>query len=181
MRATIFVLGMVAGAAVLGFAVFAYFRLGIAPVATAEPPMFFEHALAKAALHSRIRREMPASVPIEADEANLTAGAALYAKNCASCHGSPDKGSAPIAQGMFPDPPQLFVKMVTRDPEGEIYWKTKNGIRLTGMPSFRKSLSDTELWQVSVLLKHANALPQDVKDALNEEKSCGVVVKSTER
>ena len=82
---------------------------------------------------------------------------------------------------MFPNRPQLFVKVVTKDPEGEIYWKTKNGIRLTGMPAFGKSLSDTELWQVSVLLKHANALPQDVKDALNEEKSCGVVVKSTER
>ena len=181
MRAAIFGLGMVAGAAVLGFAVFAYFRLGIAPVATAEPPMFFEHALAKAALHSRIRREMPDSVPIEADEVNLRAGAAVYAKNCASCHGSPDQGSTPIAQGMFPNPPQLFVKMVTKDPEGEIYWKTKNGIRLTGMPAFGKSLSETELWQVSLLLKHANALSPDVKDALKEEESCGVVAKNTGR
>ena len=39
---------------------------------------------------------------------------------------------------------------------GETYWKVKNGLRLTGMPAYQKLLSDTEMWQVSLLLKNAD-------------------------
>lgn len=50
---------------------------------------------------------------------------------------------------MFPKPPQLFRgKGVTDDPASETYWKAANGIRLSGMPSFKTKLSDTQLWQV---------------------------------
>ena len=41
-------------------------------------------------------------------------------------------------------------------PVGKTYWKVANGIRLTGMPAFGKVLSDTEMWQVSMLLKNAD-------------------------
>src|SRR3954462_11094724 len=166
MRAVSFIAGAVAGLAIFGLLVFAYFWSGLAPVATAAPPMLFEHTLAKAALHARIKREMPTTVPISADEVNLAAGAALYATNCAVCHGLPNQGPTNVAKGLFPKPPQLFVKMVTDDPEGEIFWKTKNGIRLTGMPAFSESLSETEIWQVSLLLKHADAVPTAARAAL---------------
>ena len=49
--------------------------------------------------------------------------------------------------------------MVTDDPPGESYWKVSNGIRMTGMPSFHESLSDTQMWQVSLLLANADKLP----------------------
>jgi hypothetical protein len=67
---------------------------------------------------------------------------------------------------MFPYPPQLFKHGVTDDPPGETYWKVANGIRLTGMPGFKGTRSETELWQVSLLLADADKLPQSVKDAL---------------
>jgi mono/diheme cytochrome c family protein len=69
---------------------------------------------------------------------------------------------------MFPPPPQLLPpkKGVTDDPVGETHWKVKNGIRLTGMPGFVDSLSDTELWQVSLLLLHAHELPPAAQEAL---------------
>jgi len=56
--------------------------------------------------------------------------------------------------------------MVTDDPVGETYWKTKNGIRMTGMPAFRKVLSEIEIWQVSLLLRHADEIPDGVKETL---------------
>jgi hypothetical protein len=68
---------------------------------------------------------------------------------------------------MFPKPPQLFRgKGVTDDPASETYWKAANGIRLSGMPSFKTKLSDTQLWQVSQLLAHANEIPESVKKVL---------------
>ena len=44
--------------------------------------------------------------------------------------------------------------------------KVANGIRLTGMPAFKQSLSDTQMWQVSLLLANANKIPDSVKQAL---------------
>jgi mono/diheme cytochrome c family protein len=68
---------------------------------------------------------------------------------------------------MFPKPPQLFRgKGVTDDPASETYWKAANGIRLSGMPSFKTKLSDAQLWQVSQLLAHANEIPDSVKKVL---------------
>jgi mono/diheme cytochrome c family protein len=64
---------------------------------------------------------------------------------------------------MYPSAPQLWKKHargnvvgVSDDEAGETYWKVANGIRLTGMPAFSKVLSDTEMWQVSLLLKNAD-------------------------
>ena len=42
------------------------------------------------------------------------------------------------------------------DETGETYWKVANGIRLSGMPSYRHVLSDAQMWQVSLLLKNAD-------------------------
>jgi hypothetical protein len=68
---------------------------------------------------------------------------------------------------MYPKPPKLLEGMgVTEDPPGETYWKVSNGIRLTGMPGFSESLSQTQMWQVSLLLANANKLPDSVKSAL---------------
>lgn len=130
--------------------------------------MPFEKTLARLALHARIKAEMPKTVPIQDTESNLLAGATLYHQDCAVCHGLPGAEETAIAKGMFPHPPQLFHgKGVTDDPVGETYWKVANGIRLTGMPGFKKALTDTQLWQVSLLLAHANPLPASVTNALS--------------
>ncbi len=158
-----FVFGLIA--VVVGAAL--YFGLGLAPVATSAPPLPFERLLAGMALHSRIAKEMPSQAPIPADEANLLAGAKIYREQCAVCHGLSGQPETAIAKGMFPRPPQLFEGHgVTDDPAGETWWKAANGIRLTGMPGFKGSLSDTQLWQVSLLLANADKLPASVKAAL---------------
>jgi thiosulfate dehydrogenase len=46
------------------------------------------------------------------------------------------------------------------------YWKVDNGIRLTGMPAFAGTLSDTQIWQVSQLLANGAKLPDAVSQFL---------------
>lgn len=165
MRAFLF--GVVFTLACVAGAVYAYFAGGFAPVATSAPPMPFEKLLARTALHARIEKEMPRTAPIQPSEAHYLAGALLYVEHCAVCHGLPGREATAIARGEFPKPPQLFRgKGVTDDPPGEIYWKTANGIRLTGMPGFGKSLSETQLWQVSLLLANADKLPASITPIL---------------
>jgi hypothetical protein len=68
---------------------------------------------------------------------------------------------------MYPRPPLLFEgKGVTDDTPGETYWKIFNGIRLTGMPGFSKSLNQTQMWQIALLLANADKLPAAAKTVL---------------
>ena len=146
-----------------------YFGLGLAPVATSAPPMPFESLLAGMALHAQISKGAPSQAPIAADEPNLLAGARIYREQCAVCHGLSGQPETAIAKGMFPHPPQLWTGHgVTDDPPGETYWKAANGIRLTGMPGYKGSLSDTQLWQVSLMLANADKLPAAAKAAVSE-------------
>lgn len=162
-----FLLGLLIGIVAVPLAVYTYFALGLAPVATAAPDMPFERMLAKKALQVRLKKEMPKDVPLPWDEANFTAGAQTYIQHCAVCHGLPGQAQTAIARGMYPKPPELFKgKGVTDDPPGATYWRVANGIRLTGMPAFQQALSQTQMWQVSILLANAASLPQDVKNTL---------------
>ena len=140
---------------------------GFAPVATASSPLPFEKQLASMAVKARMEKELPKTIPIEANEANYLAGAHEYLTNCAVCHGVPGKEKTAIAAGEFPAPPQFFHgKGVTDDPPSETYWKVANGIRLTGMPGFNKSLSETQMWQISIMLAKADKLPDPVTTVL---------------
>jgi thiosulfate dehydrogenase len=162
-----FLIGVILGLIAVPAGVYFYFSTGIAPVATSAPPMPFEKTLAKMTQHARMDKEMPKSVPVTADEAAFVAGAQIYKDHCAVCHGQPGQGQTAIAQGMFPKPPKLMDGTgVTDDPPGESYWKVAGGIRMTGMPGFEKTLSTTQMWQVSLLVANADKLPKAAKDIL---------------
>jgi len=164
-----FVVGLIIGLVAVPLMVYFYFSTGIAPVATTAPPMPFEKMFARMALHARLDKEVPKTVPIAADEAAYTAGAQVYKEHCAVCHGFPGSPQSAIANGMFPKPPKLMQGTgVTDDPPGETYWKVAGGIRMTGMPGFEKSLSTTQMWQVSLLCANADKLPASAKQILTE-------------
>jgi thiosulfate dehydrogenase len=162
-----FIAGLVLGMILVPVLVYFYFAGGSAPVATTDANMPFEAMLARKAQHARIDKEMPKNVPIPANEANYLAGAELYKQHCAVCHGVPLTPKTAIASGMYPHPPQLLEgKGVTDDKPGETYWKVFNGLRSSGMPGFSKSLNETQMWQVALLLANADKLPASVKTAL---------------
>lgn len=164
-----FVVGLVVGLVAVPLVVYFYFSTGIAPVATSAPPMPFERTFARMGLHARLDKEVPKSVPIAADEAAFTAGAQVYKEHCAVCHGLPGVSQSAIATGMFPKPPKLMEGTgVTDDPPGETFWKVAGGIRMTGMPGFEKTLSTTQMWQVSLLCANADKLPASAKQILTQ-------------
>ncbi len=155
-------LGFILCLILLPLAVLAWLRFGRPPVAVADPPFPYERQIVEIPLNARIDREMPGTPPFQADEGALTAGAQVYSDQCGVCHGFYGKPSS-LGASMYPKAPQLWVAHkgssvvgVSDDPPGETYWKVLNGIRLTGMPQFKGTLTDTEIWQVSLLLANAN-------------------------
>lgn len=174
-----FFLGLILGVVLIPVAVLGWFKFGHPPVAVADPPLPFERTITHVPLTVRIKAEMVNTAPIQADENNLVAGAQIYRNECAACHGYHGKPSG-FGQNMFPRAPQLWEKHhngavgVSDDPPGESYWKVENGIRLTGMPSYKNRLSKNEMWQVTLLLANADKpLPPAALDILKGGQTPG--------
>jgi thiosulfate dehydrogenase len=162
-----FVLGLI----IVPLALMAYLEYGRPPVAVGDSPSPMEAAIVRKILHNRIDSEMQ-NAPFQSSPQVLTAGAAIYKDHCAFCHGLPDR-PADVGSQMFPSAPQLWkrhkdgVVGVSDDPVGETFWRVKNGIRLTGMPSYKELLSEQEMWQVSLLLASADKpLPASAQQEL---------------
>jgi thiosulfate dehydrogenase len=169
------ILSFLAGLLVVPLALYLYLAFGQPPVATADSPFPLEERIVRIPLAARIQREMPSGPPIAPTPDNLNAGAGIYEDKCEVCHGTADQPSS-IGKTMFPHAPQLWAKHgngvvgVSDDPAGETYWKVKNGIRLTGMPAYGKALSETQLWQVSLLLSVADKpLPADAAKTVGQQ------------
>lgn len=169
-RFSSFLLGLIIGLIIVPAFVYCYFRFGFAPVATGAAAMPLEKTFARMGLHARMEKEYPRAAPIQGNDENYAAGANIYRENCAVCYGVAGQPLTSVAKGMYPRPPQLLDPrhMVTDDPAGESYWKVSNGIRMTGMPSFHASLSETQMWQVSLLLANADKLPASVHAVLTQ-------------
>ena len=97
--------------------------------------------------------------PIEATPDNLVAGAKLYRENCAVCHGGSDAQESNIAKGLYVKAPQFAKDGVEDDPVGMTYYKIAHGYRMTPMPAFSPTLSDTQMWQLALFLKNMDKLP----------------------
>jgi hypothetical protein len=173
-----FLLGLIFGVVLVPLAVLGYLSYGRVPVAASDPPFPYERQLVSIPLDARVQKDM-VGTHMEPDQTNLTDGARIYVERCAVCHGLHGKPSA-IGDHMYPDAPALLeahrsdptVVGVSDDPVGETYWKVENGIRLTGMPSFKTQLSDTEMWQVSLFLANASKpMPPSALDILNRAPS----------
>jgi mono/diheme cytochrome c family protein len=172
--AIVFVLGIVAGILVLPAIAYLYFVFGRPPVAVADDAFPFEKQVVRVPLRARIEAEMPKQPAIPASDENLVAGATIYREQCASCHGLKEHPSA-FGASLYPRTPQLWEKHkngvvgVSDDEPGMTYWRVKNGIRLTGMPSYQKLLNDTQLWQVSLLLSKADKpLPAAAEESVSK-------------
>jgi thiosulfate dehydrogenase len=177
-RVALIAIGMIVGFATIAIGVYCFAKVGPFPLAVSDRPFPFEESIARMSLHARLRRVSPKSVPVETNDMNLIAGARVYVANCAMCHGLPAQKPDESTSNTFPKPPQFFAQAALDDPPGEIYWETANGIRLTGMPAFKGSggLSDTQLWQVALILTNSDKLPAAAKSILtrgNVEISSG--------
>jgi thiosulfate dehydrogenase len=165
-----FIVGIFVGAGLLALAGYLFVTRGGVQMGTNVKPLPMERFLAGKALSASIGGSADQQSPVPADETNLLAGAQIFQKSCAGCHGVIDKPDSGMDHRFYPPAPHLLPPSdgVTDDPVGVTYWKVKNGIRFSAMPSFHGKLTDTEMWQVSQFLRNANKLPASVETALRQ-------------
>jgi mono/diheme cytochrome c family protein len=83
------------------------------------------------------------SNPLEAQQRAQRAGAKLFARECAPCHG-------PGGMGIGKAPP-LNRKDVREASPGALFWVLRNGSLNRGMPSFAH-LPESQRWQIVTYL-----------------------------
>ena len=147
------VVGLLAIIVAIGAAVFffgGFFNVG----ATAEDPGFVNWALIRVRLASIDRHATERPPGSLEDPATVRAGARAYAeRGCVNCHGAPGVQWGKWSEGLRPDPPDLTKIVKEREPR-HLFWVVKNGINMTGMPSFGAiGMDDNEIWSVVAFLK----------------------------
>ena len=133
--------------------------------ASEDDPQIVSWALPKVREASIDRHSAGLKPPMSLDDqAVVQAGARAFAKRgCINCHGGPGVDWAKFSEGLHPDPPDL--KDVADDEPRAIFWVIKNGINMTGMPSFAKAgADDNEIWSITAFVKKFGSVkPEDFK------------------
>ena len=82
--------------------------------------------------------------PLRDDEQARRAGAKLYQRECAACHGADREGRRRV--------PALAREDVYAVPPGGLFWILRNGSLWRGMPSFAH-LPEAQRWQIVTFLQ----------------------------
>lgn len=87
-------------------------------------------------------------IPSLDDSTMILKGYVHYSRMC-GCHGSPGRE---INRRFNPEPPDLHKTAREWEPN-ELFWIVKNGIKMSGMPSFSERSSDEEIWETVAFLR----------------------------
>jgi cytochrome c553 len=149
-------LGVIGLLGILGAIGAAIFFLGgfFNVAATAQDPDIVNWVLIQVRQASIARHATETPPGSLEDAATVQAGARAYAtRGCTNCHGAPGVGWQKFSEGLNPDPPDLKELVPNREPR-ELFWVVKNGIKMTGMPSFSVAgVPDKDIWSIVAFLK----------------------------
>lgn len=146
---------LAAAAGLLGSAVI-YF--GWYDISATSPHTIAVHHLMDVALTRGVKvRSADVQAPDLSGAERIRNGSRLYREHCAQCHGGPGVAPQPYALGLNPAPAALVGTARTRS-AAEIFWITRQGIKMTGMPAWQYRLSDEEIWDVVAFMRVLPAL-----------------------
>ena len=154
-----FLLGIAATLAVLAGGAYLYLRLGFLDLRADLQPSAFEKRTAMTFMDASTERYAPPKESsVQPTEANLVDGVKLYKTYCAQCHGAPDHPERKFGHPFYPPAPQ-FMEEAPDMAENQNFYIIQQGVRWTGMPAWKNTLSDEQIWKLTTFLSHMDKLP----------------------
>jgi cytochrome c553 len=160
---------------VVPLAVFAFVKSGVYDIAASKPhTKLTEWITHETMIHSARRHAEAAGIapPARFTVPQVVGGFCTYETHCAACHGGPAIAREEWVAGMEPSPPYLLDATSKWTPE-QLFWIVKNGIKMTGMPSWRNSMSDRQIWDVVAFIAATRRLPPQTYGKWRSWKLCG--------
>ena len=160
------------GAALAGAGVVVY--SGVYDVSATSQHLQPVYSLLETTMHRSVRwRARNIETPPLDDAQRLARGAALFRDHCVQCHGAPGVAQADIGKSMQPAPGPL-VDAVQHWRPREIYWITRHGIKMSGMPAWQFRLDEDALWDVAAFVQRLPGLsPQAYAQATAQAAAPG--------
>jgi mono/diheme cytochrome c family protein len=160
-----FLFGFAVAAVLVLLAIFCYVRFGFVDPRADIQPGALENKVAMPALDASVDRRAPeVQNPLQPTDDNLITGMKIYQTDCASCHGDVQHPHAVFGDAFYPRAPQ-FVEDAPDMPENQNFYIIQHGVRLSGMPSWKQTLTEPQMWQVTTFLSHMDKLPPAVSAA----------------
>lgn len=128
--------------------------------ATEEHWAITEWALGTLQHRSVAARAGDLSVPLPEDDAALDHGFEHFHAMCVECHGAPGFDRGDSGQGLNPTPPRLEEE-AHEWTDAELFWITKHGIRLAGMPAFGPTHTDEEIAQLVAFIRALETMTEE--------------------
>jgi mono/diheme cytochrome c family protein len=151
----------------------AFIKSGIYDVAAFKPHTRFTWWVTnETMIHSVKRHAKTIVAPERFTPQQVAAGFCRYETHCVACHGAAGVAREDWVSGLEPQPPYLLDAPQRFTPR-ELFWIAQNGIKMTGMPSWRDSLSEPQMWDVVAWLEASTKLPPQTYVRWRSERRCG--------
>jgi len=134
--------------------------------AVGSAPSTFEQHTAMKSVDEWVDEHAPKKPnPFQPTMDNIMDGSMTYDKNCALCHGNLKQPVSPMQKKFYPSAPQLTTN-TPDDPDGNLFYVIKYGIRYSAMPGWEGVLSDDDIWKTVIFIKNSgqmkdNSQPQN--------------------
>lgn len=153
--------------------VYAFVESGLFNVAASHPhTKFTEWITHETMIHSVRRHADGIKEPSHITARQVLAGFCTYETHCVACHGAPAIGREQWVSGLEPSPPYL-ADATSRWTPAQLFWIAKNGIKMTGMPGWRDSMSDEDIWDIVGFLEAMRRLPPQTYVEWRRRNMCG--------
>ena len=164
---------VVAIAILVPLGAYAFIKSGLFNVAASKPHTTFTEWLThETMIHSARRHGARSRAPRRIAVQQVVGGFCTYETHCVACHGAPGIAREQWVGGMEPQPPYLLDATEIWTPS-QLFWIAKNGIKMTGMPSWRDEMSDRQIWDVVAFMEAMRGLPPATYGKWRSWRLCG--------
>ena len=102
-------------------------------------------------------------------------GQGVFLASCAQCHAADGHADTTVGRNMAPPAMDLTSPHAQHWTDAELFWIIQNGVRLTGMPAWRSSISESDTWKLARFIHHlprldaADKLPSQPQPTLSTQ------------
>ncbi len=129
------------------------------------------HRLLDAGLRYSVRASASdIQAPILDEPHKYEQGAACYRLHCAQCHGAPGIAPDEEGRGMLPIASSL-AQSAREWPAEWLYYVTKKGVRMSGMPAWEFRMSEESLWSTVAFLTRLPSLTRAEYAQLSQDSA----------
>jgi mono/diheme cytochrome c family protein len=142
------------------------FGTGMFNIAATQEPGYLETFASQWALMASVSQRAPETEnPYTGDRSALDEGLEHYRQMCLQCHGAPGLEKFDFAKGLNPPAPAME-EILDDFTDGEMFWVTKHGIRLSGMPAFGFTHNEEQIWKIVAFARHLPNMTEEEREKL---------------